>query len=121
MTQFGSLVNTLMSGTRGQPEPEVGMGVTFLRWSDRSPGTIVSVTRFKSGARKGQVRKIGVQADKAIRTDDRGMSDAQTYRFERQPDTTVIEATVRKDGSFVTTGGARLRIGQRDSYYDYSF
>mgnify|MGYP001576962564 CR=1 FL=1 len=37
-TQTGSLINHLMSGSKGA-EPEVGMGATILGWSDRHPAT----------------------------------------------------------------------------------
>lgn len=35
-TQTGSTTNYLMSGVKGQPAPEIGMGVTLLHWTDRS-------------------------------------------------------------------------------------
>lgn len=121
-TQTGSVTNYLLSGTNGQPEPEVGMGCTFLMWTDREPGTIVSVKRFKSGARAGQVSEIGVRHDKAIRTDDNGMSEVQRYRFEPDPEAGVIICKRRKDGSFQSVkSGYRVRVGDRSKYHDYSF
>lgn len=111
----GSFFNNLMLGS-GHPEPEVGMGVTYIMWTDRAAGTIVEVIRFKTGKRVGQIRAIVTQADKAIRTDDNGMSDAQTYRYERQPDARRKTHYADKDGGF-----KYLSIGHRSYYHDYSF
>lgn len=128
----GSIINRLMENSVAA-EPEVGMGATSTSWSDRHAGTIVGIVRFTSGKRKGEVKEIQWQADKATRTDDHGMSDAQSYEYERQPDAPV--AIFRKDarGTFrptyidSETGNRRtskyggLIIGVRDEHYDYSF
>lgn len=112
-----SLVN-MIQGNAKQRVPEVGMGCTFLHWTDRSAGTIVAVSA--SG------KSIEVQADKATRTDSNGMSECQTYEYERQPDAPRVTYTQRKDGAWVRQGdplkgGARLAIGYRDTYHDFSF
>ena len=98
------------------PEPEVGMGATVCWYSDRSACTIVGVRRFKTGKRKGQVSSVLVQSDKAFRTDDNGMSDAQSYRFECDPHARISEFKVKADGSF-----GNLSIGHRSHYHDFSF
>jgi len=115
-TDTGSLTNYLLSGTKGQPTPEVGMGATLLGWTDRHAYTIVEVA----------ARRIGAQRDNAIRIDDNGMSESQDYRYEPQPTARVEHFTLRKNGAWVKEGesmrgGARLRIGDRREYYDFSF
>jgi hypothetical protein len=118
--RYGSLTNLIADG-RQSKEPEVGDGVTFVYWSDRKPGTVVEVERFKTGPQAGQVKAVLVTDDKAIRTDSNGMSDAQSYRFETVWDGPRTRATLRKDGKWKTKGGTRVLIGERDAYHDYSF
>ncbi len=94
--------------------PEVGMGATICYWSDRHAATIIQVTR--------NGKRIVLQEDIAIRTDSNGMSEMQTYQFERDPNGALHIATKRKDGSYRITGGkTRVSIGNRSEYYDYSF
>lgn len=109
-TETANLNNWLMSGTKGQPLPEVGMGATILMRTDRKAATIVKVTRTQ----------VHVQEDKAIRTDKNGMSDSQEYRYERQPESEVLVYRLRKNGSYKGPYG-QLRIGDRDAFYDYTF
>lgn len=118
MTTFNELI---YGGTKGQPEPEVGMGATELMWTDRMPYTIVDVVLFKSGPKKGLVRQITLQPDNAVRVDSNGMSDSQTYEFSRNTDAPTVVATRRKDDAFRTSGGRRFRVGSRDKYHDFSF
>lgn len=109
-TETASLSNYLMSGTKGQPTPQVGMGATILMWTDRKPATIVKVTRTQ----------IHVREDRAIRADKNGMSECQSYTFEEQPNAPVRVFRLRKTGAYKGDRG-QLRIGERDSYHDYSF
>ena len=109
-TETGSTSNWLLSGTKGQPKPEVGMGATVLMWTDRRACTIVKVTRTQ----------VHVQQDKAIRTDKYGMSESQSYRYERDESAPVEIFRLRKNGAYKGPGG-QLRIGERDAYHDYSF
>lgn len=124
-TETASLENWMMSGTNGQPEPFVGMGVTILHWTDRSAGTVVAYDG----------KTMTIQGDKAVRTDKLGMSDAQSYRYEPQPDSHRIE--YRKDAKgrwhpgrinpdtnrwkFFETGSQRIALNVRDAHHDYSF
>lgn len=111
-----SIFNTLMNSASGI-EPEVGMGVTILFFSDRHAGTITEIEYFKSGQKAGQPKTITVQEDKAIRTDSLGMSDAQSYRYERNPDGMVrVFKANKRTGKF-----EGLLIGHRKHYYDFSF
>lgn len=115
--QTGSLMNLLMSGPKGQPVPEVGMGATILGWTDRHACTIVEVSASK--------RSVKIQRDIATRTDDNGMSDSQSYSYEPDTEARVQEFTLRKNGAYVEKGASiresRLRLGERDEYYDFSF
>jgi hypothetical protein len=111
-----SMTNLIMGGGR-QPQPTVGMGATILHWTDRTACTIVHVS--------ANGRFIKVQADKATRTDGHGMSDAQSYSYERDPSGALSDFSLRKNGKWIRVGdsmkGQRLSIGERCQYYDYSF
>lgn len=109
-TETGSLVNHLMSGTKGEPTPTVGMGCTILGWSDRHAGTIVKVTPTQ----------VHVQQDVATRTDKNGASEIQEYTYA--PDTTAPVQVFRKTKrGWRSTAGDGLRVGDRREYHDYSF
>lgn len=110
-TQTNSVTNYLMSGTNGQPVPEVGMGITILGWTDRRPGTITRVS--KSG------KVFWFKEDNAVRTDQNGMSESQTYEFSENPDAGEERANLTKRGWKCSRG--HVRVGERDKYYDYSF
>lgn len=110
----GSLINEIMDNSSQSLQPEVGMGATMAGWTDRYAGTIIEVS--KTGHR------LVWQEDRATRTDDNGMSDAQSYSYERNPDSPPLTFTRRKDGSYrVAKGQTRLLLGVRDKHYDYSF
>ncbi len=113
----GSAVNYLMSGTKGQPEPLIGMGATILMYSDRHACTIVAINK------KGNI--IGVQRDKAERTDRGGMSDDQSYSYSPQTDAAIEYFRKRKNGAWIKNGepmrnGTQIALGYRKQYYDYS-
>lgn len=114
-TQTGSLVNHIMSGS-AMPAPEVGMGATILSWSDRHAATITAIDK------KG--KRIAVVEDVATRTDDNGMSDAQSYSYAPGTGNPAF-FTLRKNGAWVREGdsikGQRILIGTRDSHHDFSF
>ena len=109
-TETGSLVNHLYSN--GQTIPQVGMGCTILRWSDRNAGTIVEVSA--SG------KTIKVQQDKATRIDKNGMSEQQDYIFEPNPWAYVDTYRMTKRG-WRNKGCSGLSVGHRSEYYDFSF
>jgi hypothetical protein len=45
-----AIINQMLANaTRGQPEPEVGMGATTFSGSDRYPATIYEVIQAKQG------------------------------------------------------------------------
>lgn len=126
---YGNLINRVMENSNNAVSPSVGVGCTVIMYSDRIAGTIVRIIY------KGKKTKILiVQADNAIRTDSNSMSDSQSYRYEPDPSGRIYyfkqnrvgrwtEASIsadRRKFNFVS-GGAKLLIGHRDHYYDYSF
>ena len=115
-TQTNSLVNHFLSGTKGQPEPEVGMGATLLCWTDRQAHTIVEVL---------SPRRIVVKRDNVKRTDSNGMSEDQSYTYETNNEATSEVYTKRKNGGWYKAGASmkdyQLRIGDRREYHDFGF
>ena len=109
--ETGSMQNYLLSGTIGAPEPKVGDGATVLAWTDRHAATIIKVTPAT----------VTVQYDRAVRLDNNGMSECQSYRYERNPEGIVRVFRKTKRGWRETGGGSALRIGERLAYHDYSF
>lgn len=112
----GSFINGLYEAGRG-PTPEVGMGATRTFWTDRRAGTITWV------APNG--KSLRWTGDKTTRTDSNGMSDAQSYSYERGSGEGTL-FTLRKNGAWVAKGApmrgsGSLIIGIRDEHYDYSF
>lgn len=111
----GSFFNNLAANSR-YPDPEVGMGVTKLNWTDRHPFTIVEVISAK---------RIVVHEDNAERTDNLGMSESQRYKFTPNPDAPRVILTKRKNGRWVEVGdsmnGIPYAVGYRQKYHDYSF
>lgn len=90
-TQTASLMNHLMSrSTNGAPEPEVGMGATILGWTDRHAATVISWD--------GKI--LRVQRDKATRIDTLGMTDAQGYEYERDPEGCVYDYKRDRSGKW---------------------
>lgn len=118
----GSLVNTVISGTK-QPEPEVGMEATVCYWSDRSPAKVAEVVRFKSGARKGEVRGVRVRPMNAIRISGSEHDGSAQYRYEDMPDAPLSRLYLRDArGRYQAAGkGAKLSIGRAEKYYDPHF
>lgn len=120
--QGGSLNNRLdETRVKGAPEPVVGMGATILMYTDRHAGTITEVRTNK----KGKATGIAVVEDKATRTDTNGMSESQTYSYERGEGAPEWY-TRRVTGQWVKEGeslrnGQVVAIGYRNAYHDYSF
>lgn len=121
--QTGSFVNHLMSQSK-PVKPEIGMGATFLSWTDRNPGTVVSYDPKK--------KIVGITYDNAVRTDNYGMSEYQEYEFTSVPDGYVHYFKKDKIGNWVgiswnkdtkrwNKNHKRVIIGIRDKYHDFSF
>lgn len=128
MKAYGSLQNRLSeSNFVGAPVPVVGMGVTFISYSDRDPGTIRKVDP------KGN--RFWVTPDLHQRTDDNGMSECQEYAYSVRDDIPeenwmlVTWKKARKShdnpkgegGRWLTANGQSIVIGRREKYYDFSF
>lgn len=107
------MINQILAN-HGVRKVTVGMGATILEWSDRVACTVIAVN--KSGTR------ITIQEDTAIRTDNNGMSDAQSYRYEANPNGPKHTASKRKDGRWRLAGGRTVvMVGDRRHYHDFSF
>jgi len=94
--QYGSMTNLLESGVGRSLIPEVGMGVTLLSWTDRSPATIVAVS--KNG------NSFICQEDSWVRTDKNGMSECQEYTYTPNPNGMTYKVRKNKAGLWVRTG-----------------
>ena len=93
--------------------PVVGMGATEVWYSDRKACT---VTRISASG-----KTFWMKHDIKKRIDKNGMSESQQYEFTSNPDAYEIRVSLRKDGSWKSTGGQRVWLGVRDHYHDYSF
>lgn len=109
--ETASVVNYVMSGTAGAPEPAVGMGATILMWSDRHAATIVKVTPCT----------VTVKRDKARVVKGSAADGTAVYEFTPDPDAEPKVFRKTKKGWRETGGGAALRVGDRDEYHDPSF
>lgn len=110
---FGNIINRVMESNIAAGKPMVGMGATILMWSDRKAATVIRVSA--SG------KTIWLKEDTAIRVDRNGMSDAQSYRFEPNPNGIEYRASLRKNGRWKTTSGSGVSLGHRSAYHDFSF
>lgn len=98
--------------------PSIGTPVTLAWWSDNDPATIIAVS--------ANGKRITVQADIATRVDGNGMSDCQTYEYERDPEGRTYVFSQRKNGRWYLIGQEMrstpvCHIGSRRKYYDFSF
>lgn len=109
-------MNQIIENNYKSAPPQVGMGATELWYSDRYAYTVIQVVSS---------RKIVVQRDRAVRTDNNGMSDAQSYRYEADPNGKTHTLTLRKDGHWRRLGDGKngnvFMIGGRDEHHDYSY
>ena len=115
---YNVMSNIMLRGK--QPAPEIGMGATVCYAKDRHAATVTAIETFKTGTRKGQVKAVTVQQDKATRTDKNGMSDSQSYEYERDENGRTWTFKVNKAGKFGVEGIA-LFVGTCDEFYDYTF
>lgn len=120
-TATNSLVNHLITNSN-QLNPEVGMGVTLCSWTDRKAGTIVAIDK----------NIIYIREDISTRIDENGMSEDQTYEYS--PNTNGQMYIFKQDRSgkwrevgkseknrWIYTGKMGLKIGSRETYFDFSF
>ena len=122
-SQTGSFINHFMS--QGvSATPQVGMGATFLSWTDRNPGTVVSYDDKK--------KIVGVTRDTAARVDTNAESESQEYTYTSNPDGPVHFFRLSKTGSWEgvywnqntnrwNRNQQQVVLGRREKYYDFSF
>lgn len=110
--QTASLMNHLMMNSTN-PVPVVGMGLTLLKWTDRSAATIV---RVHPGG-----KKFWAVSDEATRTDKNGMSDAQSYEYTPGTGPEFEVKLFKKGWKAFGPSGTPVSLGHRNAYHDYSF
>ena len=94
--------------------PAVGMGATYSVGSDRYAVTIIEVS--KSG------KQIVVQDDIMKRIDTNGMSEMQEYEYTPNPQGSTRKFYLNKSGRWQESkGSARLTVGFRRAYYNFSY
>lgn len=104
--------------TNASQTPTVGMHATEQFYTDQVPYEVIAVPNAKT---------VIVRALTAKRTDKNGMSDAQAYEYESNPDGETKTFTQRKCGKWIVRGvdvkqaGTRLVLGQARRFHDYSF
>lgn len=113
---YGSLQNRLMEDS-AMPKPEVGMGVTEMLWSDRSPYEIVEVK---------DDRHVLIRALDYKRIDNNGFSECQEYEYYPNENNPVTMIFLTKKGEWRERIGRRLGstrfvIGFAEKYYDPCF
>jgi hypothetical protein len=97
-----------------KPDFTIGDGATMIGWTDREAYSIIAINPSR--------KTVTIQRDIATRSDTHGMSDAQSYTFDRNPHGSISVVTLRKDGFYRVRGGTtKVLLGQRSEYYDYSF
>lgn len=101
--------------------PEIGMGASFVYGSDREPGTIVAVDVFKSGERKGQVRRIHVQYDDWNIVSGNFQSGNAVIEYTPNPNHPVTVFTQRADGRWYNSKSSRVVVGVREYYQNPHF
>lgn len=111
------LINGLLSTMNGQPEPEVGMGITEYYGSDRRPGTVVTVSKDK--------KTIGIVNDtyKAKPGTDYYDQDYDITPGVLEPGQEPQLYTLRPDGKYRpktqrSNKGGQISIGSRSCYSD---
>jgi hypothetical protein len=110
---YGSLVNAMGNQTRSL-QPEVGMGVTQLGYSDRHPYTVTAIL---------SPNRIQVKPDKATRIDKNGCCDSQEYTYELDNTSPAITLFLNKFNRWKRVGdaqGSTYLIGRREEYYDFT-
>jgi hypothetical protein len=121
MSHGRSLINVLQQSNTKTAEVKVGDGVTFLHWSDRSPGTVAEIQNFKSGPKAGTPRRIGVRADDYKVIKGSVHDGSAVYEITPNPEARVSWFLLTKKGWKREGGSTFLRVGERDVYSDPTF
>lgn len=96
-----------------EPDPTVGCPATLCYYTDRHAGTVIAVSA--SG------RKITIREDRAVRTDDNGMSECQSYRYEPDDEGRIHVCYRQRDGRYKSNQGPAVVLGRKRAYHDYGF
>jgi hypothetical protein len=107
-TETGSLVNHVIA--KSDAVPEIGMACTILHWTDRTPGTVIEIS--KSG------KTIKVQED-ASAVMFRNVAGQLVWGITRDPNGYVWTFRLTKSGW--KSSGNGLRLGFAERYYDENF
>ncbi|WP_128378525.1 hypothetical protein [Streptomyces cavernae] len=121
MSHGRSLVNVLQQTNTKTATVKVGDGVTFLRWSDRSPGTVAEVQTFKSGPKAGTPRRIGVRADNYKIVSGSQQGGSARYEITQDPEARVFWYRLTKKGWKREGGSTFLHVGTREVWCDPTF
>jgi hypothetical protein len=116
----GRFMAAVLDPTPQHGEVSIGDGATYSVGSNRYPATVVSFTRFLSGARKWQISSVTVQQDEATVVSGSMHDGSAEYEYSPNPHAARQEFKVNKAGRFVRDGRV-LHIGQRRRYEDPSF
>jgi hypothetical protein len=109
--ETNSFVNQILA--QQNQTPTVGMGVTRLRWTDRSAYTVVKICTQ---------RKIIVRRDRATLIGGSCATEKQEYQYEPGPEGYDVTVTLRKDGCWRGSNDMGLfHIGNREEYSDPTF
>ena len=126
-TETASLVNHIYANMA--PMEPIIMNLvdepaTLLMWTDRKPATVIN--QFK----KGKFFYIEVQEDDAEYVGEKNMSDAQEYKYSRNPNGHITtwriddgfkQVMKSESGRYKLLNSGGLHIGKREKYHDHSF
>lgn len=119
-TQTGSFFNHVMSNNTATPDPE--KGATELHWTDRTAYFVNWVSADK--------KSCIIEQAKAVRIDGLGMSDSQSYQYERDnnPEMKLVfkwgswkVQHIDKHSQKKTYAKINIAFGYMQEYYDFSF
>lgn len=121
--ETGSLTNYMMGNCYQGPKPEVGMGVTILHWTDRSPATIIEVVSDEHFIiQTDNYKRINVKSEADV------YSENQEYEYSPNPQGSVYHIKKCKRGKLKgqwrgdgVKNGIVIRIGEREKYHDHTF
>lgn len=127
-TETNSLINHIMSNTVCAEEITVGMGATFLSWTDRHPGTVIE--KFVKGAftylkiRRDVVEHVKFECEEVATYEivDGSDDNFELFRFKTDGSSGFMKVGINPDtGRYVKIGDGGLALGRREYYYDPSF
>jgi hypothetical protein len=112
-------IRVTRTASRNESAPALGDGATYTVWTDSFACTVIAVSAT------GKV--VTLQRDKATRVDSNGISEAQEYVYEPDPDGETFRVSLRSNGQWKLVGqstkepGGHAHMGVRRRYHDYSF